>query len=126
MVIEEIVESLADSGSSDLGKGQVLPAIEGFTPLVLALPIVIGPASSSVQNGTAIAPTIRGFDPLILPKPTSRISRISDSKALEAMLPSPMVINSKTFSIAPNLQTQEGVIICMPKPFPYEDSHCVL
>ena len=42
------------------------------------------------------------------------------------MLPSPMVINPKTFSIAPNLQTQEGVIIRMPKPFPYEDSHHVL
>ncbi|XP_030923138.1 uncharacterized protein LOC115950024 [Quercus lobata] len=26
---------------------------------------------------------------------------------------------------APNLQTQEGVIIRMPKPFPYEDSHHV-
>ena len=36
-----------------------------------------------------------------------------------------MVIYSKTFSIAPNLQTQEGVIICMPKPFPYEDNHRV-
>ena len=29
------------------------------------------------------------------------------------------------FSIAPNLQTQEGVIICMLKSFPYEDSHRV-
>ena len=29
------------------------------------------------------------------------------------------------FSIVPNLQTQEGVIICMSKPFPYEDSHRV-
>ena len=36
-----------------------------------------------------------------------------------------MVINPKTFSIAPNLQTQEGVIIHMPKPFLYEDSHRV-
>ena len=36
-----------------------------------------------------------------------------------------MVINSKTFFIAPNLQTQEGVIIRMLKSFPYEDSHCV-
>ena len=30
------------------------------------------------------------------------------------------------FSLAPNLQTQEGVIIRMPKPFPYKDSHRVL
>ena len=36
-----------------------------------------------------------------------------------------MVINPKVFSIVPNLQTQEGVIIRMPKSFPYEDSHCV-
>ena len=41
------------------------------------------------------------------------------------MLPSLVVINPKTFFIAPNLQTQEGVIIRMPKPFPYEDSHRV-
>ena len=36
-----------------------------------------------------------------------------------------MVINPKVFSTVPNLQTQEGVIICMPKPFLYDDSHCV-
>ena len=36
-----------------------------------------------------------------------------------------MVINPKMFSITPNLQTQEGVIIRMPKPFPYVDSHRV-
>ena len=36
-----------------------------------------------------------------------------------------MVINPKTFSIVPNLQTQEGVIICMPKSFPYKDGHRV-
>ena len=41
------------------------------------------------------------------------------------MLPSPVVINPKTFFVAPNLQTQEGVITRMPKPFPYKDSHCV-
>ena len=48
VVIEEIIESLVDSGSSDSGKGQAPPAIEGFIPLVLALPIVAGPASSLV------------------------------------------------------------------------------
>jgi len=36
-----------------------------------------------------------------------------------------MVINLKMSFIAPNLQTQEGVIIRMLKSFPYEDSHCV-
>ena len=41
-------------------------------------------------------------------------------------MPSLVVINSKMFSIAPNLQTQECVIIRMPKPFPYEGSHHVL
>ena len=68
---------------------------------------------------------IWGFNPLILPKPALGISRVSSSKALEAILPNLVVINPKTFSMAPNLQTQEGVIICMPKPFPYEDSHRV-
>ena len=29
------------------------------------------------------------------------------------------------FSLAPNLQTQEGVVFRMPKPFPYQDSHRV-
>ena len=58
VVIEEIIESLANLGSSDLGKGQALPAIEGFTPPVLALPTVVGPASSSVQEGIAIVPVI--------------------------------------------------------------------
>ena len=48
VVIEEIVESPMDSRSSDLEKRQTLPAIEGFTPLVSALPAVIRPASSSV------------------------------------------------------------------------------
>ena len=36
-----------------------------------------------------------------------------------------MVINLKMFSIAPNLQTQEGIIIRLPKLFPYKDSHHV-
>ena len=123
IVIEEIVESPMDSGSSDLEKRQNPPTIKGFTPLVLALLAVIRPASSSIQEGTANFIAIRGFDPLILPRPVSRISRVSGSKALEAMLPSLVVIYPKTFFIAPNLQTQEGVIICISKSFPYEDSH---
>ena len=56
--IEEIIESPADSGSSDLRKGQTLPAIKGFTPLVLTLPVVTGLTSSSIQEGTAIVPAI--------------------------------------------------------------------
>ena len=48
VVIDEIVESLVDLRSSDLGKGQALPAIEEFTPLILALPVVVGLASSSI------------------------------------------------------------------------------
>ena len=61
VVIKEIIESLTDSGSSNSGKGQTLPAIEGFTPLVLALPTVTEPASSSVQEGIAIVPRYPRF-----------------------------------------------------------------
>ena len=125
VVIEETVETPTNSGSSDSGKGQAPPTIRGFTLLVLALPAITRPTSSSVQEGIAIVPAIRGFDPFILPKPASRISRVANSKALEAMLPSLVVINPKTFFIVPNLQTQEGVIIRMLKSFPYEDSHRV-
>ena len=124
VVIEEIIESPTDLGSLDSGKGKILPAIEGFTPLLLALPTVTKPASSSVQEGTAIFPVIQGFDPFILSKPDLGISGVFGLKALEAILPSLVVINLKTFS-TPNLQTEECVIIRMPKLFPYEDSHCV-
>ena len=99
IVIEEVIESLVNSGSSDSGKGQASPAIEGFTSLVLAIPAVVGPASSSVQEGTTIVSTIRGFDPLILLKPDLGIFRVSGSKALEAILPSSVVINPKIFSM---------------------------
>lgn len=58
IVIEEIIESPADHRSSDSRKGQAPPAIEGFTPLVLAFPVVIEPASSLVQEGTSSVPTI--------------------------------------------------------------------
>ena len=102
VVIKEIIESPADSKSSNSEKGQAPLAIEGFTPLVLTLPTVVGPASSSVQEGIAIVPVIWGFDPLILPKPALGISGVSGSKALEAILLSPVVINPKMFSIAPN------------------------
>ena len=98
----------SDQRSSDSGEGENPSTIGGFVPLVLALPAVIGPASP--------------LDPFIMPKPISGISRVSGLRALEAILLSPVVINPKTFSIAPNLQTQEGVTIRMQKPFPYEDS----
>ena len=123
MVIEKMIESLANLKLSDSKKMQTMPTNEGFTPLVLALPTITGPTSSSIQEGTTIVPAIRGFDALILPKTTSGISRVSDSKALEAILPSPVVINLKMFSIVPNLQTQKSIIICMSKPFLYKDNH---
>ena len=37
VVIEEIIEMPIGLRSSDLGKGQALPTIEGFTPLVLTI-----------------------------------------------------------------------------------------
>ena len=123
--LSEIIEMPADPGSSNSGKGQALPAIKGFTHLVLALSTVARPASLSLQERTAIVLAIRGFDPLILPKSALGIFGVSGLKALVTILPSLVVINPKTFSIAPNLRTQEGIIICMPKSFPYEDSHRV-
>ena len=75
VVIKEIIESIADLGSSNPGKGQAPLAIEGFTSLVLTLPTVVRPASSSIQEGIAIVPAILGFDPLILPKLVSGIFR---------------------------------------------------
>jgi len=44
-------------------------AIEGFSPLVLALPVVAEPNLGFIHKGTPVVPTIQGFDPLILPKP---------------------------------------------------------
>ena len=55
----------------------------------------------------------------------SGISRIPDPKALDAPLPSPVIISLKMFSLVPNMQTQEGVVIRLLKPFPYKDSHHV-
>jgi len=47
IVIKEIIEPV-NLGSSDSGKEQALSAIEEFIPLVLALPIVVRSASSSI------------------------------------------------------------------------------
>ena len=100
-----------------------MPAIKGFTPLVLALATATKPFLGFLQKGTSVIPTIPGFDPLVLPKFIQGISEAFGPKAFEAALPSPVIIGSKMFSLAPNLQTQEGEVICLPKPFPYKDSH---
>ena len=68
---------------------------------------------------------IQGFDPLILLRSIQGISGALSPKALEAALPSPIIISPKMFSLAPNRQTQEGVVIRMPKTFLYKGSHCV-
>jgi len=44
VVIEEIRKSLVDLGVPAPKKGQTMPTIEGFTPLVLALPVVVEPS----------------------------------------------------------------------------------
>ena len=103
VVIKEIIESLMDLGAPAPKKGQAMLAIEGFTPLVLALPVVAKPSPGFIQKGTPIIPATQGFDPLILPKPIQGISRAPSPKALKAALPSPVIIGSKMFSLAPNL-----------------------
>ena len=65
------------------------------------------------------------FDVLILYLCQSLSSKALSPKALEAALPSPVTIGPKTFSLVPNLHTQEGMVICMLKPFAYKDSHRV-
>ena len=126
VVIKEIIESPVDSRVPTPKKGQTIPTIEGFTLLVLALPTVAEPSPGFIEKGTPIVPTIRGFDPLVLPRSILGISRMPRPKALDIALPSLVVINLKMFSLAPNMQTQEDVIIHKPKPFPYKDSHHVL
>ena len=96
-------------------KGQTMPVIKGFALLVLPLPATAESSPRFIQKGTLTVPTIWGFDLLVLPRST-----------LDAALLGPIIISPKMFSLAPNLQTQEGVIIHMPKPFPYKDSHRVL
>ena len=44
VIIEEIIESLMDSRAPTPKSGQAMPAIEGFTPLVLTLPAVAKPS----------------------------------------------------------------------------------
>ena len=56
VVIEEITESSMDLGASTPKKGQVMPAIEGFNPLVLALPAVAKPSPRFIQKGILVIP----------------------------------------------------------------------
>ena len=91
----------------------------------MALPVVAKPSLIFNQEGILAVPAIQGFDPLVLPRSIQGISRATSLKALEAALPSPVIISPKMFSLVPNLRNQEGVVIRMPKPFPYKDSHRV-
>ena len=102
-----------------------MPANKGFTPLVLALLAIVEPSLRFIQKGTHVVPAIRGFDSLILPRSIQGISWAPGLKALEVSLPSLVIISPKMFSLAPNLQTQEGMVIRMPKLFRYKDNHRV-
>ena len=115
VVIEEIMESLVDSGVPAPKKGQAIPIVEGFAPLIISLPRIVEPSPEFVQKGTPVVRAIQGSDPLNLPKPIQGIFGAPGPKALEAALP----------SLAPNLQTQEGLVIRMRKPFLYKDNHRV-
>ena len=44
VVNEEIIESPMDLGVPGLKKGQAIPAIEGFAPLILSLPGIAKPS----------------------------------------------------------------------------------
>ena len=44
IIIEEIIELPVDSKAPAPKKGQAMPTVEGFTPLVLALPAVTEPS----------------------------------------------------------------------------------
>ena len=54
VVIEEIIESPMDSGALASKKGKPMPAIKGFTPLVLALLAIAEPSPRFVQKGTLV------------------------------------------------------------------------
>ena len=103
-----------------------MPTVEGFAPLILALPTIAEPSPRYIQKGTHVVPPIPGLDPLILPRYIQGIFRALGPEALEAILPSPVFIGPKIFSLAPNVQTQKGVVTHMSKPFPYQDSYRVL
>ena len=105
VVIEEIIEAPMVSRALAPKKEQTMPAIEGFSPLILSLLGITEPSLGFVQKGTLVVPAIQGFDTLV-PKPFQGIFKAFGPKALEAALPSPGIISQKMFSLAPNLQTQ--------------------
>lgn len=115
-----------DSRVSALKKGQTMPVVKGFAPLILSF---LGIANSSTrfffQKGTRSIPTIQGFDPLVLPRFVLGRFGMPNPKSLEASLPGSLIIGLKMFSLAPNLQNQEELIIRMPKPFPFKDDYTV-
>ena len=125
VVIEKIIESFVHLGVPALKKEQTMLAIEGFAPLILSLPGIAEPSPEFFWKGTPIVPAIRRFDPLVLLKSIQGIYGAPSPKTLEVALPSQVIIGLKMFSLAPNLQTQEGLVIRMSKPFPYKDSHRV-
>jgi len=111
--------------STQAGTSHSAMIIGKIVPLILSLPRITEPSPIFVQKGTPVIPTIRGFDPLVLPKSVQEISKALSQKVLEAALPSLVIIGPRMFSLAPNLQAQEGMVIHMPKPFPYKDSRRV-
>ena len=125
VVIEDIIESPVDSGVPAPKKEQAMPAIKGFSHLILSLLGITESSPKFFQKGNPIVPTIWCFDPLVLPMPIEGISEAPSPKALEAALPCLVFIDPKIFSLVPNLQTQEGMVIHLLEPFPYKDSHCV-
>ena len=125
VVIGDIIESPVDSRVPAPKKEQTMPAIEGFSHFILSLPGIAESSPRFFQKETPIVPAIWCFDPLVLPMPIKGISEAPSPKALEAALPSLVFIDSKIFSLVPNLQTQEGMVIHLLKPFPYKDSHRV-
>ena len=72
-----------------------MPAIKGFAPLVLALPVIAESSLGFIQKGTPAISAIRGFEPLVLPKPIQGISGASSPKALEATFAQPSHHQSK-------------------------------
>ena len=55
VVIKEIMESPMDSGVPVPKKGQVIPIIEGFAPLIISLPGIIGKGMAElVKNRVTI------------------------------------------------------------------------
>ena len=98
VVIEEIIESPMDSRALAPKKEQTMPAIEGFSPLILSLLGITKPSLGFVQKGTLVVPAIQGFNTLV-PKPFQGIFKAFGPKALEATLPSLVIISPRSFMV---------------------------